>query len=143
MKKYVSLWAIAALIVIGTAATPPLLAEEKDWTLVGTWINPVYDGGSVDKLPKVVLTSDGAISQYYHVEGSLAWSVGTYVIESDWTEPGVHWFKVRSAYSVWTFFELAKLTNDGNTYESVFSSQTYPSGFITSGDGYRIRNRQN
>ena len=142
MKKRFVVLAIAALFVVGMEVPGPLHAEEKDWTIVGTWINPAYDGTDVGKLPKSVLATDGTISLYYHVGGSLPWAVGTYVIESDWTEPGVHWFKVKSAYSVWTYFELAKLTNDGNTYESVASSDAYPSTLDPSSRSYTTRSRQ-
>jgi hypothetical protein len=142
MKKHVWILSIASLIFIGTAARVPLFAEEKDWILIATWVNPAYDGENV-YAPKCVFTSDGKITQYYHIAGSLPRAVGTYVIESDWTEPGVHWFKVKSVYLRWTYFEIAKLTNEGNTYESVSSTETYPPAFDTSGQqfSYEIRTR--
>ena len=141
MKTH-SLLAIATLFVLGLAVPRPLLADEKHWTVVGTWVNPAYDGTNINKLPKNVLTSDGVISLYYHADGSLPWAVGKYAIESDWTEPGVHWFKVKTVYSTWTFFQLARLTDDGNTYESVASSEAFPLTFDPSNQSYTTRHRR-
>ena len=142
MKKHVCVLAIAALALIWTPATVPLFAEEKDWILVGAWVNAAYDGENL-YAPKFVFTGDGKVTQYYHIAGSLPRAEGTYVIESDWTEPGVHWFKIKSVYLRWTHFELAKLTNEGNTYESAVSTGGYPSTFDRSGQrsSYTIRTR--
>ena len=123
------------------AATSLLFAQEKEWSLVGTWVNPAYEGSNVYP-PQSVFNSDGTITTYYHAGDSLPWASGTYTIESDWTESGVHWFKVKSTFGAYTYFEIAKLTNEGNTYESVGSWGSHPSSFDKSSDSYSIRNRQ-
>jgi hypothetical protein len=133
---------IASFALIAMMATVHLFAQEKDWSLVGVWINPHYEG-SRNFSPKSALTNAGAINVYYHIDGSLPWSVGTYVVESDWTEPGAHWYKVKFAFtSTWKYVELVRLSNDGNTYESVGAADAYPSSLDTSDMYYSIKNRQ-
>jgi len=141
MKRYTSLMAIVILCVIGMMATMPLFAQEKEWSLVGTWVNPAYENSNATP-PQNIFKGDGTITTYYHIGDSLPWGVGTYSVESDWTEPGVHWFKVKSTFSQWTYFEIAKLTNEGNTYESVGSWDKYPSSFDKSNNSYLTRNRR-
>jgi hypothetical protein len=143
MKKHVSILAISMLFVIGMVATSCLFSQENDWSLVGTWVNPAYEDSNAIS-PKSLLTSDGAITMYYHIADSVPEAVGTYAIESDWTEPGLHWFKLKSVYGRWTYFELAKLTDGGNKWESVVSTEAYPASFDPSSkaSAYVIRTRQ-
>ena len=71
-------------------------------------------------------------------------ATGTYVIEDDGTERGIHWFKVKTVFGGTPGYEIDRLTNDGNTYGSVFPWNTYPVEFDPTSPtySYTIRFRQ-
>lgn len=120
-----------------------LSAQEKEWSLVGSWTNPEYDkmGGAWGK---VVYGSDNIISLYQLTTDTTRLDSGPYIIERDWTESGAHWFKVKLSFADGTYYEIDKLTNGGKTYESVFTTGQYPTTFDKSGEtcSYTVRHRQ-
>ena len=140
MMALLLMWMLSAL------ATCVLSGEdntEASWRLVGTWINPAYEdpGGFSGK---VVYREDGTWEVCDLISDTNAVATGTYIIEGDWTEKGIHWFAVRADSGNIIGYEINKLTNNGNTYESVFSSSSYPTEFDPTSPSYfyTIRFRQ-
>ena len=131
------------LFMTGMMAMTSLFAQEKDWSLVGTWVNPAYEKAA-DYPAKVVYGSDGTISLYHLSGDTTPYAYGPYVIEKDWTESGIHWFRVKLSFAEGVTYEIDRLTEGGTKYESVFSTGMYPSLFETSGDlyPYTMRKRQ-
>ena len=133
MMAFLLLWMLPGLVAC------VLSDPEASWALVGTWINAAYEGGLFGK---VVFRDDGTVEGYNLISDTTVVATGTYIIEDDWTEKGIHWFKVKTVFGATPSYELDKLTNDGNTYESVFASGTYPASFDPTSPSYRIRFRQ-
>ena len=133
--------ALLLMWMLSAPAACVLSDPEASWTLVGTWINPAYEGGWFGK---VVYRDDGTVEIYYLISDTTVVATGTYVIEDDWTEKGIHWFKVKTVFGATPGYEIDKLTNDGNTYESVFTSNAYPAEFDPASPSYSytIRFRQ-
>ncbi len=133
MMAFLLLWMIPGLV------TCVLSDPEENWALAGTWINETYEG---DLFGKVVFRDDGTVEGYKLISDINVDATGTYVIEDDWTEKGIHWFKVKTVFGATPSYELDKLTNDGNTYESVYDSGAYPASLDPTSPAYRIRFRQ-
>jgi len=135
IMAFLLLWMLCAVVACN------LSGPEAGWTLVGTWINAEYEGP--DGIPaKVVYRADGSAEIYELISATTADGTGTYVIEADWTENGIHWFKVKYFFGANPGYELDRLTNDGNTYESYFVSGGYPASIDPTSPNYRIRYRQ-
>jgi hypothetical protein len=145
MKKCIRIFSILLLFVICMIAGSHLFAQEqvKEWSLVGSWINPTYDKTG-DFSGKVIYGNDFAISLFHLTSDKTRYGWGHYSVEKDWVEAGAHWFRVEVVFDDGTYYEIDKLTDNGNTYESVFTTGMYPSSFDTSGVQYyyTIRKRQ-
>jgi hypothetical protein len=142
MRKVIirPLFLLLMLVIIATCENN---AQEESWSLVGSWINQAYetiDGYSA----KVVYLSDGSAEVYKLLSDAIPIATGTYVIDDDWTESGIHWFKVTAPMGGTTYYEIDKLSNGGNTYESVASTVAYPAQFdpLNPSYYYTIRYRQ-
>jgi len=118
---------------------------EASWELVGIWINPAYED-SGRYLGKIVYRADGAWEGYDRISDASPAASGTYIIDDEWTEQGIHWFAVRAISGEITGYEINKLTNNGTTYESIFSTISYSSSLefarISPSDFHTIRFRQ-
>jgi len=141
MKKSIPLLAVSLLFAIGMVEVPPLIAQEKEWSLVGTWVNPAYENTNV-YLPKIVYGNDNTISIYFYVNDKAPFGVGNYEIEKDWTESGVHWFMVKSIVNSVVYYELDRLTEGGDKYEGTISHEDYPTNIDITSSSYQIRKRQ-
>ena len=139
MKKVLLL----ALVLLGVLVSSSLTAQEKQWSLFGTWVNTDYDK-SGDFSGKVSYGNDSQVSLFHLTSDSARYGYAPYVIEKDWIESGIHWFRVKLMFPEGTYYEIDKLTKGGDTYESVFTTGTYPTSFDTSGKvySYTIRTRQ-
>jgi hypothetical protein len=131
------------MVVLLLSVTGALSAQEKDWDIVAAWSNQSYETMS-GYSAKVVYDSNGTVSVYKLLSDTRVLAVGTYIIDDSWTEPGIHWFKIRGFLGATTYYEIDKLTNMGTTYESVFSTTAYPAKFDPNNAayGYTIRYRQ-
>ena len=124
--------------------------DVQDWTVVGSWINKSYDNR--DYVPaREVYGHDGTLSYYQHLkdktpnDAHYPIATGTYSIESSWIEGDVYWFKIRCTFGDEIVYELVKLTESGNTFESVLSmGGNYPAAFVPSEeeDYYTVRHRE-
>jgi hypothetical protein len=140
MKRFALLLGMSISVVcVIVSCEPPI--PVSDWSLVGTWINASYEvpGGH---FAKVVFQSDGSLAAYTLIADSVPYASGTFTGTSDWTETGIHWFKVQAVLNVTTYYQIDKLTNNGNTHEMVYSTTSYPASFDISSQYYTIRTRQ-
>ncbi len=70
-----------------------LLPGGKGLSLIGSWVNKTYKTTSAFPA-KVVFDQDGVVAEYQRLSNRTALKAH-YVIQDSWTEPGVHWFKVK------------------------------------------------
>ena len=120
-----------------------LFAQEESWSLVGSWINKAYDKTG-NPSAKIVYGADGVFTLYQHLSDHTEMLKTAYTIEKTWTEKGAHWFKVKIPIQTRTAYEIDKLTEGGNKYESVFRWDEYPETFDTKSPsyGHTIRYRE-
>jgi hypothetical protein len=141
MRKIIIVCAL--FFVLSLLCSPSLLAQEESWSLVGTWINKAYDiPGMLNA--KIVYGGDGHLTLYKFLSDTTPTAKATFTIEDSWTEKGIRWFKVKILAGNETWYEIDKLTEGGNTYESVFRRDMYPSSFDakSSPNFYGIRYRE-
>lgn len=130
------------LVIVLALSTCAPASPEKSWSLIGTWINQSYETTGA-YAAKIVYASDGTVSAYKLVSDTTPESSGTFVIDDDWTETGIHWFKVKGTLGATTYYEIDKLTSGGNDCESVFTTTAYPAQFDPTNPayGYTTRSR--
>jgi len=133
MRKIIIVCALS--FVLPLLCSPSLFAQEQSWSLVGSWINKAYDSPGTFSA-KVVYGADGNLTTYKFLGDSNASAKVPFTIEENWTEKGVHWFKVKIPMGSGTLYEIDKLTEGGNTYESVFCMDKYPLTFDTKSPSY-------
>jgi len=139
---------LPVMLMLAMLVATAVLAEdnpEPSWELVGVWINPAYEDSN-RYLGKIVYRADGIWEGYSLISDASPVARGTYVVDDEWTEKGIHWFAVRAISGDITGYEINKLTNNGTTYESIFSTTSYPSSLefarISPSDFQTIRFRQ-
>jgi hypothetical protein len=93
---------------------------------------------------RVVYGGDGQLTTYKLLSDTSPSSKTVFMIEESWTEKGVRWFKVKIPTATRTMYEMDKLTEGGNTFESVFCMDKYPLSFDTKPPScyYTIRYRE-
>lgn len=124
--------------------SPSLFAQEESWSLIGSWINKAYDYPGAFSA-KIVYSADGNLTMYKFLKDSNESDKSSFAIEENWTEKGVHWFKVKlSMANGTTWYEIDKLTEGGNKYESVFCRDKYPLNFDPNSPAhyYSVRYRE-
>ena len=123
--------------------TGNLLAKEKPYVpkdneeLYGTWVNEKYHH------KKVVFFSDGTYGVTINPKDELGFK-DTYQITAKWTDTeGNIWYKafLESSYRGPGYW-LIKISNSGNTYESVSDRGDYPTKIDSDNDHYHIFYRQ-
>ena len=146
MKRKISFLPVMLMLAILVATA--VFAEDSPaatWELVGIWTNPAYED-SDRYLGKIVYRADGIWEGYDRISDTSPVVKGTYVVDDEWTEKGIHWFAVRAISGDIAGYEINKLSDNGNTYESIFSTISYPSSLefarISPSDFHTIRFRQ-
>jgi hypothetical protein len=125
---------IVCVLFFALLCSSSLFAQEESWSLVGSWINKTYDKTG-NPSAKVVYGADGVLIAYRHLSDHTGYKT-VYTIEKSWTEKGAHWFKAKMPIQGRTVYEIDKLTEGGNKYESVFDWDKYPSTFDTTSPSY-------
>jgi len=141
MKKIIIVCAL--FLALPLLSSHSLFAQEESWSLVASWINKDYDiTGKFSA--KVAYGSDGTLKTYSHLGDTTESANLTFTVEESWTEKGVRWFKVKIPFYSGAMYEIDKLTEGGNKYESVFCTGQYPSSFDSKSPSYMytIRYRQ-
>jgi hypothetical protein len=135
MRKSSTIIVCMFFFVLPLLYSPSLFAQEESWPLVGAWINKDYDiSGKFSA--KVVYGGDGSLKTYRHLSDTSAAADLTFTVEESWTEKGIRWFKVKIPFGSGTMYEIDKLTEGGNTYESVFGTDKYPLSFDPKSPSY-------
>jgi hypothetical protein len=136
MKFYLALvLSIAFLFFTGTTFAD---AEE----LYGTWVNMDYKWGRPPQ--KLIHKSDGTFESFMNADSKVPSWRGTEVIDEKWKDSkGNIWFRIKWSGN-WgeSGYELAKISNSGNTYEYVFSNDEYPKEIDPKHKYYRIYTRK-
>ena len=137
---------LAVLIVIGGCATREIAFSDEDLSngYTDTWINPEATVGE----PKMVYFPDGTWKRYLGINTEYFFCEGKDIVIDKWKDPnGTIFFE-----SKWecfshgnTGYQLAKISDSGNTLELLFTMQERrveewdPDSFSYN---YRIRYRQ-
>ena len=140
MKSLVALVLSVAFLTF----TGNVLAEEKAYVpkenevFYGTWVNMDY----TLRAQKVVMNSDGTWGWAMSAK-SEPYMKYTYELKEKWTDSeGNIWYKVRLKSHRGEEYALVKISNSGNTRESIFDSHEYPTKIDPEEDNYRIYHRQ-
>ncbi len=134
MKSRMLLFSLAVMMLL--ICTYPASAQEENWTLIGSWINSSYESSPLYPA-RLVYANNGTVSQFQRLADKTALKI-SYVIEDSWTESGIHWYKVRSSWpgsADWC--SIIKLTEGGNTFESVTAMGQYPEKSASGPTPYR------
>ena len=103
-----------------------------------TWINPAYNESSYYTGIKI-MNKDGTF-EWYHNETSESpkWE-GTFEIEKSWIDKdGNVWINMIYYIMPFTKYTVAKVSNDGNTLEQVYSYDAYPTEVVPDDKTYFI-----
>ena len=136
MKTFLTL-ALSIFFLLFTSIT---FAESDE--LYGTWVNMDYKWGRPPQ--KLIFKSDGTFESFVNADSKAPTLQGTNLIEKKWKDSeGNVWFKNKWSGN-WgeSAYELAKISNSGNTYEYVFSNDEYPKEIDPKHENYRIYTRE-
>ena len=136
MKTFLTL-ALSIFFLLFTSIT---FAESDE--LYGTWVNMDYKWGRPPQ--KLIFKSDGTFESFVNADSKASTWQGTNLIEKKWKDSeGNVWFKIKWSGN-WgeSGYELAKISNFGNTYELVFSNDEYPKEIDPKHENYRIYTRE-
>ena len=140
MKSVLALFlALAFLSFTGNA-----LAEEKTYLpknneeFYGTWVNTEY----YLVAQKVVINPDGTWGWAMQANDEPGKKF-TYELKEKWTDSeGNIWYKLRLESHRGKDYVLVKISNSGNTRETVWDSNEYPTKIDPQKGNYRIYYRQ-
>jgi hypothetical protein len=110
--------------------------------IYGTWVNMDYKWGRPPQ--KLIYKSDSTFESFVNADSEVPTWQGTNLIEKKWKDSeGNIWFRIKWSGN-WgeSGYELAKISNSGNTYEYVFSNDEYPKGIDSNHRNYRIYTRE-
>jgi len=125
------------LIFLGISflfVAPIVLADDKEKEIsvneameyyCQTWINPAYNE-STGYTAKKIMNKDGSFKTYDKETSETPMWEGTFEIEKSWVDKGGNiWLKV-IFYDLKTKYHLAKISEDGNVLEQIWSYNVYP-----------------
>ena len=146
-RTYVSflILVLAVLIIVESCATSKKAYIPQDnEELYGTWVNPEYNE-PLNRAAKVIMYSDGTMKGYFTESDEIRLWVSLYKLTSKWSDDeGNIWYRLIYWYEGLQerFYMIVKLSDSGNMWESVYSSEDYPKKVDKSNLNYRIRYRQ-
>lgn len=148
MPRRSALW-LAGLAMAAFAALGCSVLQRdgpSSWRLYGTWVNEAYDeieeGGPPSKL---VFYESGLLEVYDDLEpDAIPFRTVSFEITSDWTEGQEHWFQINEQMGQEVIYGTARISDGGDTLESVSSAATYPdpAALDPSAEGYLVFYRQ-
>jgi hypothetical protein len=136
MKFFLAL-ALSIAFLFFTSTTYAELDE-----IYGTWVNMDYKWGRPPQ--KLIFKSDGTFESFVNADSKVPTWHGSQLIEKKWKDSeGNIWFKIKWSGN-WgeTGYELAKISNSGNTLEYVFSNVEYPKEIDPKNTLYRKYTRE-
>ena len=145
-----SLLALAFILTV-VAFSGNAAAEEKAYVpkdneeLYGTWVNPDYNTETF--AAKTLLNPDGTILYYWKEESTVVATRGNFSITDKWSDSeGNVWYKTTYTWKMGGYsesgYELARISNSGKTYESVYSHPECPKELSPKHPSYMIYHRQ-
>ena len=110
--------------------------------ICSTWVNLKYTSG--DPPQKLILNYDGTFASYISKTATDALKRGTYSIKKKWKDSeGNIWYQInRQGSMVEIEYELARISNNGNTLEYMFKYDEFPVDIIPNDTNYRKYNRE-
>jgi len=137
---------LAVLIMAEGYATDEKVSK-KDYRFVsGTWINEEYNSHVFSA--RVEMHRDGSWDEYNRISETGKKSAGHYAIVDNWTDSeGNTWYKMH----IWrgpideehiSFYELAKYSESGNSWEFMSDRLEFPTEIDESHAKYHIYYRQ-
>jgi hypothetical protein len=103
-----------------------------------TWINPAYIENP-DAAGIKTMNEDGTFEWYSNETSKETLWDGTFKIEKSWIDKdGNVWLNM--IYYVWGYkkYTLAKISDDGNTLEQIYSYDAYPTEVVPDDPSYFI-----
>ena len=103
-----------------------------------TWINPAYYESDWYTGIKI-MNKDGTFDWYSNETSESPMYGGTYKIEKSWIDKdGNVWLNVIFDEGLWKKYTLAKISDDGNTLEQLYSYSAYPTEIDPDAGSYFI-----
>ena len=107
-----------------------------------TWINPAYNESTVHTAIKL-MNKDGTFEWYSNETSESPTWEGTYEIEKSWIDEGGNvWLNMIYYILTHTKYTAAKISDDGNTLEQVYSYDAYPTEVKPEVWGYFIMKKK-
>ena len=102
-----------------------------------TWVNLKYTSG--DPPQKLILNDDGTFASYISKTSTDALKRGTYSIRKKWKDSeGNIWYQIKIQGPLdEREYELARISNNGNTLEYVFKYDEFPVDIKANDTNYR------
>ena len=103
-----------------------------------TWINPAYY-----EMPEwtgiKIMNKDGTIKWYRNETSKKPYWNGTFEIEKSWIDKnGNVWLNIIYYFEIYKKYTVAKISDDGNTLEQVYSYLAYPTEVVPDDKTYFI-----
>jgi hypothetical protein len=125
---------LAVLIIAGSCATKKEVVKKKEFyfpkyneELYGTWINKEYDSAEYPGKFRIYLW--GYFETFHPFDSEKTQEKGTFTIVKKWTDQeGNIWYNTYVQYSGSTrlYYNLEKISNNGNTWEYVTTTVDFP-----------------
>jgi hypothetical protein len=133
---FITISLIAFIILLSSCATQKTTQKEKLFEpldndeLTGVWVNTEYAGQSSYGHQKIVITHYGYSKIYSKVNSVTPRKEATLYVVEKWTDSeGNLWCKSiwRDEHTKNFYHELEKISNDGKTWEYVYTTTEFPS----------------
>ena len=107
-----------------------------------TWINPAYYEMS-EKTGIKIMTKDGIIKWYRNETSKKPYWNGTFEIEKSWIDKdGNVWLNMIYYFGNVKKYTVAKISDDGNTLEQLYSYLAYPTEVVPDDKTYFIMHKK-
>ena len=141
---------LAVLIIVGSCATGKKASvTERNLfkELSGTWVNTEYTGKWLGYEQKLIVYPDGKFEYYLLTTDTNPLRQGYLLtITEVWTDSeGIIWYKATLEEAGGPYYELGKISESGNTWETIGDAINNPTEWDTSKtryEYYEIRYRQ-
>ena len=132
------IWLACVLGILGL----PFLAQADSDEICCTWVNPSYTSHTPPQIQ--IRNADGTFADYADRESTDPLRRGTFTIMKKWRDDaGNIWYRIkRQTGSDEPRYELAKISDGGQTLELVIRHDDFPSVLDPANEGYRRYTRR-
>ena len=118
---------VSFLLVFGSCATDKMGYISKDYEIYGTWVNPDYEDARVWN-GKMIIYPNGSLVFYKLISDTKSNKSAEFVITNKWFDSnGTAWHTFILKFTATeSYYNLAKISNDGKTMEFSMSVSDYP-----------------